>query len=129
MTTQTQDQGSWIEDGDFKFINEGSIMLVQPMNDDASQWLTQTSHAAYEAGVEWQFFGRSLVIEPSERNTTITVALTLSGIFAVCGEFLISSRLGILSISFTYAIKSNAPLSPIVPNNADDSISSPNVSR
>ena len=64
MTTQTQDQGSWIKDGDFKFINEGSIMLVQPMNDDASQWLTQTSHAAYEAGVEWQFFGRSLVIEP-----------------------------------------------------------------
>ena len=64
MTTQTQDQGSWIEDGDFKFINEGSIMLVQPMNDDASQWLTQTSHAEYEAGVEWQFFGRSLVIEP-----------------------------------------------------------------
>ena len=43
MTTQTQDQGSWIKDGDFKFINEGSIMLVQPMNDDASQWLTQTS--------------------------------------------------------------------------------------
>ena len=70
MTTQTQDQGSWIEDGDFKFINEGSIMLVQPMNDDASQWLTQTSHDAYEAGVEWQFFGRSLV--SSNQGTLIT---------------------------------------------------------
>ena len=41
-----------------------SNVLVQPMNDDAAQWLTQTSHDAYESGVEWQFFGRSLVIEP-----------------------------------------------------------------
>ena len=48
MTTEAQriqDIGSWIEDGDFKFINEGSIVLVQPMNDDAAQWLTQTSNA------------------------------------------------------------------------------------
>ena len=42
MTTEAQkiqDIGSWIEDGDFKFINEGSIVLVQPMNDDAADWL------------------------------------------------------------------------------------------
>ena len=43
MTTQTQDQGSWIKDGDFKFINEGSIMLVQPMNDSAADWLEEES--------------------------------------------------------------------------------------
>ena len=67
MTTEAQriqDIGSWIEDGDFKFINEGSIVLVQPMNDDAADWLEQTSRDAYQSGVEWQFFGRSLVIEP-----------------------------------------------------------------
>ena len=43
MTTQTQDQGSWIKDGDFKFIDEGSIMLVQPMNDSAADWLEEES--------------------------------------------------------------------------------------
>ena len=64
MTTQTQDQGSWIEDGDFKFIDEGSIMLVQPMNDDAADWLEEESRAAFNTGIDWQFFGRSLVIEP-----------------------------------------------------------------
>ena len=64
MTTQTQDQGSWIKDGDFKFINEGSIMLVQPMNDSAADWLEEESRAAFNAGIDWQFFGRSLVIEP-----------------------------------------------------------------
>jgi len=64
MTTQTQDQGSWIKDGDFKFINEGSIMLVQPMNDSAADWLEEESREAFNAGINWQFFGRSLVIEP-----------------------------------------------------------------
>jgi len=67
MTTEAQriqDIGSWIEDGDFKFINEGSIVLVQPMNDDAADWLIEESRTAYQAGVDWQFWGRSLVIEP-----------------------------------------------------------------
>ena len=67
MTTEAQkiqDIGSWIEDGDFKFINEGSIVLVQPMNDDAADWLEEESRAAFNAGIDWQFFGRSLVIEP-----------------------------------------------------------------
>ena len=67
MTTEAQriqDIGSWIEDGDFKFINEGTIVLVQPMNDDAADWLIEESRAAFNAGVDWQFWGRSLVIEP-----------------------------------------------------------------
>lgn len=67
MTTEAQriqDIGSWIEDGDFKFINEGSIVLVQPMNDDAADWLEEESRTAFQAGSDWQFWGRSLVIEP-----------------------------------------------------------------
>ena len=66
MTTEAQkiqDIGSWIEDGDFKFINQGSVWLVQPQNSDADEWLAQTSRDAYEAGVDWQFYGRSLVVE------------------------------------------------------------------
>ena len=39
-------------------------MLVQPMNDDAADWLEEESRAAFNAGIDWQFFGRSLVIEP-----------------------------------------------------------------
>ena len=68
MTSEAQkiqDIGSWIEDGDFRFIDQGSIWLVQPQNDDAQEWLMQTSRDAYEAGADWQFFGHSLVIEPS----------------------------------------------------------------
>ena len=67
MTSEAQkiqDIGSWIEDGDFKFVDQGSIWLVQPQNTDADEWLAQTCRDAYEAGVDWQFFGRSLVIEP-----------------------------------------------------------------
>ena len=68
MTTEAQkiqDIGSWIKDGDFKFINQGSVWLVQPQNSDADEWLAQTSRDAYEAGVDWQFYGRSLVVEDS----------------------------------------------------------------
>jgi len=67
MTTEVQriqDIGSWIEDGDFKFIDHGSIWLVQPMNVDAADWLVEESRTAYQAGADWQFWGRSLVIEP-----------------------------------------------------------------
>ena len=67
MTSEAQkiqDIGSWIEDGDFKFVDQGSIWLVQPQNDDADEWLAQTAREAYKANVDWQFFGRSLVIEP-----------------------------------------------------------------
>lgn len=67
MTTEAQkiqDIGSWTEDGDFKFIDSGSIWLVQPQNDHAAEWLEEESRAAFLAGLDWQFFGRSLVIEP-----------------------------------------------------------------
>ena len=67
MTTEAkkiQDIGSWSEVGDFFIELHGSICLVRPQNDDAAEWLEEESRAAFNAGIDWQFFGRSLVIEP-----------------------------------------------------------------
>ena len=67
MTTEAQkiqDIGSWSEVGDFFIELHGSICLVRPQNDDAAEWLEEESRAAFNAGIDWQFFGRSLAVEP-----------------------------------------------------------------
>jgi len=67
MTTEAQkiqDIGSWSKVGDFFIELHGSICLVRPQNDVASDWLAEESRSAYEAGSEWQFFGNALAVEP-----------------------------------------------------------------
>ena len=67
MTTERnkiQTFEQWTEDRDFRFEFHGSVMLVRPMNDEAQDWLVEESRAAFNAGVDWEFFGNALAIEP-----------------------------------------------------------------
>lgn len=58
MTIGAQTMGDWIEDGDYRIENHGSVFVVYPQNADAKENIREN------AGLESMYWGDGLVVEP-----------------------------------------------------------------
>ena len=71
MDKQTEKE--WVDYGDFSLENHGSIFLVRANNTDAWNFLEEESVAAFNGGLDWQFFGHALAVEPRYLTDIVTM--------------------------------------------------------